>query len=493
MSKKEKKYNIAHITSQITPFSKTGGMADVVNSLSRKQSQFGHKVAIFSPYYGFMKRKKFERATVIKNLAIKVGDKRYTFAVKKTSLYDNADVYFICNDEMFGSSKIYGTDHDGLRFYLFQAAVLQFMRYNDLIPDVIHCHDWHAGLVPGFVRRSKKYFKNTATLFTIHNLVFQGPKNWWEISPRKKDNGRGVPPADKDTIEYVNFTKRAITNADIINTVSERHAEEILTKKFGQGLDGLLQRRKDRVFGIINGIDHKTHNPKTDKHIYKRYSWGTLRSKKKNKTALQKELKLKESSTTPMMGFSNRLSEQKGVALLQKTLDTLLKADLQVVVVGDRRGTKEYIDFFKKMVKKHKGKVAIYLKAQFPEDMESKMFAASDMFLMPSRYEPCGISQMKSLRYGSIPIVHKTGGLSDTIKNYNPLTRSGNGFVFKSYNEQEFLVAATRAIENYRYPDSWEYLTWRGMTLSFSWELPAKKYIELYKIAIKRRKKNGKK
>ena len=194
-----------------------------------------------------------------------------------------------------------------------------------------------------------------------------------------------------------------------------------------------------------------------------------------------------------MIGFSNRLSEQKGVTLLQKTLDTLLKADLQIVVVGDRRGTKEYIDFFKKMVKKYKGKVAIYLKAHFPEDMESKMFAASDMFLVPSRYEPCGISQMKSLRYGSIPIAHKTGGLSDTIKSYNPLTRKGNGFVFKSYNEQEFLVAATRAIENYKYQSSWEYLTWRSMKLSFSWELPAQKYIQLYKMAIKRRKINGKK
>jgi starch synthase len=490
---KPKEMTIAHVSSEIAPFSKTGGMADVVNSLSRKQSQFGYKVAIFSPYYGFVKRKKFERVTVAKSLTLKIGEDRYTFAVKKVKLYDNADIYFICNNEMFGSSKIYGTGNDGIRFYFFQMAVLQFMRHINFIPDVIHCHDYHAGLVPGFVKRSKKFFKKTATVFTIHNLVFQGPKNWWEVPTKKRDNGRGAPTTNKKGIEYINFTKRGISNADIINTVSERHAEEILTPKYGQGLDRLLQRRKDRVFGIINGIDYKVHNPKIDKNIYQKYDWDTLRFKKKNKIALQKELKLNESEKTPIMGFSNRLSEQKGVMLLQKTLDTLLKADLQIVVVGDRQGTKEYIDFFKSMVKKHKGKVAIYLKARFPEDMESKMFAASDMFLMPSRYEPCGISQMKSLRYGSIPIVHKTGGLSDTIKNYNPLTRRGNGFVFKSYNEQEFLVAATRAIENYKYSSSWEYLTWRGMKLSFSWELPAKKYIQLYKMAIKRRKQNGNK
>ncbi len=481
------KLRIVHISSQIAPFSKTGGMADVVNALSRKQSQFGHKIMIFSPYYGFIKKKDFEKETVVKKLVIRIHDKKYSFAVKKTKLFKNADVYFICNNKMFGSRKIYGSGFDGLRFYFFQLASLQFLRHINYIPDIIHCHDWHAGLVPGFVKRSK-FFKSTATVFTIHNIIFQGPKNWWEVPPEKKDSGRGAPSTSPDKIEYINFTKRGIINADVINTVSERHAKEILTQKYGQGLERLLQKRKKHLYGIINGIDYRVHNPKTDKDIYYRYDWSTLRYKKKNKLALQRELKLEEGENIPLIGFSNRLTEQKGVELLKKIFDTLMKMKLQILIVGDRYGTKEYIDFFKKQVRKHKKKIAIYLKPRFPEYMENKMFAASDMFLMPSRLEPCGISQMKSLRYGSIPIAHKTGGLSDTIFDFNPCSRQGNGFVFTSYNHQEFLVAIARAVENYKYPDTWEYLTWRSMKLSFSWELPAKKYLDLYHIAIKIKK-----
>ncbi|MEA2088490.1 MAG: glycogen/starch synthase [Patescibacteria group bacterium] len=483
---KSKKFNIAHITSQIAPFSKTGGMADVVNALSKKQSYFKHNVMIFSPYYGFIRKKDFERETIAKNLQARLGEKKYSFAVKKVKIFDNANIYFICNDKMFGTHKIYGTDFDGLRFYFFELAVLQFLRHKKMAPHIIHCHDWHAGLIPNLIRKSK-FFAKTATVFTIHNLVFQGAKNWWETPTKKKDSGRGAITTDKKKIEYLNFTKRGILYSDVINTVSERHAKEILTSKYGQGLEKLLKKRKDDVYGIINGIDYKVHNPKIDKYIYRKYDWDTLRHKKINKLALQKELKLKESEEIPLIGFSNRLSEQKGIILLQKVMDTLLKLDLQFVIVGDRGGTKEYINFFKKVARKHHDKLAIYLKSRFPEYMESKMFAASDMFLMPSRFEPCGISQMKSLRYGSIPIVHKTGGLSDTIENFNPRTRHGNGFVFDFYNEQEFLSAIIRALENYKYPSCWEYLTWRSMKLSFSWELPAKKYLQLYKIAIKKR------
>ncbi len=482
------KFPLVHVSSQLTPFSKTGGMADVVNALARKQSQFGYPVMIFTPYYRFIRQKDFPRETVKKNVDVFLGKEKFTFAVKKAKLYKNADVYFICNDKFFGSQKIYGTDFDGQRFYFFQAAALQYLREIKFAPPLIHCHDWHAGLIPNFVKYSQ-FFKKTATVFTIHNIIFQGPKNWWEIPPEKRDNGLGFPPAEKEKVEFLNFTKRGIRYATVINTVSERHAQEILTPKFGQGLEKLLQKRKKDVYGIINGIDYRVHNPKTDKYIYKNYDWDTLRYKKINKLALQKELGLAQGRDIPLFGFSNRLSEEKGLNLLEKTIDTLLKLNLQLVIVGDKKGSRKYIHFFRQLARKNPEKVAIYLENHFPEHMESKMFAASDMFLMPSRFEPCGISQMKSLRYGSIPIVHKTGGLSDTIVDFNPRLRRGNGFVFRSYNEQEFLIAVARAWESYKYPNSWEYLTWKSMKLSFSWELPAKKYLELYRIALRRRQK----
>ena len=484
--KNSKKITIAHISSQMAPFSKTGGMADVVNALLRKQSQFGDKAIAITPGYGFIRNQNLGWKTIVKSLSVKIGEDEYSFAVKKSKLFNNVKVYFICNYKLFGSHKIYGTGFDGLRFYFFNLAALQLMRHLNFTPDIRHCHCWHAGLVPNFIKKSK-FFANSATVFTIHNLIFQGAKNWWEVPPEKIDNGKNSPSRDAEKIEYINFTKRGILYADVINTVSERHAKEILTAKFGQGLEKILQKRKEDVYGIINGIDYKVHNPLIDKHIYYKYDWDSLRNKKKNKLEFQKEFKLIKDKNIPMLGFSNRLSEEKGVLLLQKTIHILLKLNLQIVIICDNYGNKEYIKFFKKIARQHPDKFVIYVKKPFPEDMESKMFAASDMFLMPSSFEPCGISQMKSLRYGSIPIVHKTGGLSDTIADFNPRKNIGNGFVFQSYNKEEFLMAIARALENYKYPKVWEYLTWRGMKESFSWKLPAKKYLALYKIAIKKR------
>lgn len=484
--KNSKKITIAHISSQIAPFSKTGGMADVVKALLKKQGQFGNKAIAITPGYGFIKNQNLERKTIVKNLSVKIGEGEYSFAAKEMKLFDNVKIYFICNHKMFGSHKIYGTGFDGLRFYFFNLAALQLMRYLNFAPDIIHCHCWHAGLIPNFIKKSK-FFANSATVFTIHNLIFQGPKNWWEAPLEKIDSGKNAPSVDLEKIEYINFTKRGILYADVINTVSERHAKEILTVKFGQGLEKILQKRKKDVYGIINGIDYNVHNPLTDKHIYYKYDWGSLRNKKKNKLAMQKEFGLTKGKDIPMLGFSNRLSEEKGVLLLQKTIHILLKLNLQIVIVCDNYGNKEYVKFFKKIARIYPDKFIIYVKKPFPEDMESKMFAASDMFLMPSSFEPCGISQMKSLRYGSVPIVHKTGGLSDTINDFNPCINKGNGFVFNSYNKEEFLMAIARALENYKYPKVWEYLVWRGIKQSFSWELPAKKYLTLYKIAIKKR------
>jgi len=240
------------------------------------------------------------------------------------------------------------------------------------------------------------------------------------------------------------------------------------------------------LYGIINGIDYTIYNPAYDKKIKYPYDWNSLRRKKKNKLLLQKKVGLEENPDTPLIGLVNRLTEQKGFNLIMENIDILMRLPLQMVIVGS--GYREYVLFFRKMARKYPKKIGIY--TPFTEEMASKVYAGSDMFLMPSRFEPCGLSQLISLRYGSIPIVHETGGLSDTITNFSPKTRKGNGFVFRQFNGADFLVALTRALENYKYSQTWEHLTWRAMQQTYSWVLPAKKYVRLFSIAIKNKKIN---
>lgn len=488
-----KRLKIVHLASEVSPFSKSGGLADVLQALPKKLAQMPYrveKVIIITPYYGFIKKKDFPRETVAKNLTITIGDEEFSFTIKKTCLKTNLDVYFICNDKFFGQQKLYGYENDGLRFYFFNLASLKLLEAINFSPDIIHCHDWQTGLVPNFLKTGKfPFLASSATIFTIHNLAFQGPIDWWKIPPNKKDDGKNSPSTDPKKINYINFSKRGILYADVINAVSERYAKEILTPQFGQELEKILKRRRKDLYGIINGIDYSIYNPAFDDNIYVKYDWNKLRKKKLNKLALQKEVGLEESADTPLIGVVNRLTEQKGFDLIIKSFNTLIKLKLQLVVVGS--GEKEYINFFRKMAKKYSAKLSFI--TPFSEQMAAKIFAGSDVFLLPSRYEPCGISQLISLRYGSIPVVHETGGLSETITNFNPKTGQGNGFVFPTYAKEDFLIALTRALENYKYQKVWEHLTWRAMKESFSWRLPAKKYLALYRIAIRKLESKNKK
>lgn len=484
----KQRLKIVQLTSEISPFSKTGGLADVLHSLPKKLAQMPHrveKVVIITPYYGFIRKKDFPRETVAKNISLEIAGQEFSFTAKKTNLKTNLDVYFICNDKLFGGQKLYGYENDGLRFYFFNKAALKLLAVINFCPDIIHCHDWQTGLSPNFLKIEKMpFFNNSVSVFTIHNLAFQGPRDWWKVQPEKQDDGKNLPPENLKKMNFINFTKRAILHADVINTVSERYAKEILTPKFGQGLEKALNRRKKDLYGIINGIDYAVFNPAFDDNIYIKYDWNKLRKKRLNKLALQREVGLEESADTPLLGVVNRLTEQKGFDLIIQTFHHLIKLKLQLVVMGS--GEKNYIDFFKKMAKKYPQKISFI--TPFEETWASKVNAGSDIFLLPSRYEPCGISQLISLRYGSIPVVHETGGLAETITDFNPLTNQGNGFTFPTYTKEDFLVALARALENYKYPKVWEYLTWRAMKESFSWKLPAKKYLALYRIALKKLK-----
>lgn len=482
----KKLLKIASCASEVAPYSKTGGLGDVAKALPKALANLGHKVIIITPFHGFIKKQNLGLEINNHVFIEKIGNDEYKWGFKKLNFSDNLQIYFICNHELFGChSRIYGYEEDNLRFYFFNLACLKLLDFLNFQPDIIHCHDWQTGLIPNFLDKKRDEFPNlkkAASVFTIHNLTFQFGGDWWKIAKDHADDGKSCLPDNYDKIRYINFSKRGILCADAITTVSERYAQEILTPEFGQGLEKYLDRRKKHLFGIINGIDYAVQNPSFDDNVYYKYDWNTLRRKKKNKLALQKEVGLEQKADIPLIGIVNRLSEQKGFNLIMETTDILMRENLQIVIVGS--GDKDYIKFFQKIEKKHPKKIGIY--TPFTEEMASKVYAGSDIFLMPSRFEPCGLSQLISLRYGSIPIVRETGGLSETIINFNPKTRKGNGFVFKNYSKEEFLVALTRALENYKYPQTWEFLTWRGMMESYSWELPAKKYIKVFNIAIKK-------
>lgn len=479
-------------SSEIHPYAKTGGLADVCQALPKALVKLGQEVILTMPFYGFIRNQNLKIEELGEDNII-INKINYPVKYRKTQFTPEISLYLIYNWQLFNHNRLYNYPDDNLRFLFFDLAVLKMIKKFDLKIDVIHCQDWHTGLIPNYLSKQfcqQNDYKKIATLFTIHNLPFQFQHDWWKTPKKYLDDGRNLPNiSNPDRIEYVNFTKRALLNADLINTVSERYAREILTPEFSQGLSRILISRKKDVFGIINGIDYSVFNPAFDPYIKYQYDWNSLDKKKKNKLSLQKEVGLEANPDIPLIGLVHRLTEQKGFDLILRLMDFLLKMEVQFIIVGT--GQKEYVKSFKKLTRQYPRKIA--LSSPFTDKMAARVYAGSDMFMMPSRYEPCGISQMISLRYGSIPIVHETGGLSDTIINFNPRTERGNGFVFGSYNKEDFLTAIIRALETYKYRQTWEHLTWQAMRLSYSWEIPAKKYLALYYLAVKKHQKIYKK
>lgn len=482
-----KKLNIIHIASEVSPFVKTGGLANVTRSLPKSQNKLGHDVGIFIPFYeSKIDQQKYKFEKVISDLLIGTYQgQKLKVNVLKSYLADQLPIYFIQNTKFFSQkNKLYGSKRENVRFYLFNLACLKVMRKMNLLPDIIHCHDWHAGLIPYLLRtRYKKSELNqrASLVFTIHNLIFQLGHNWWEIDEAQRDLGRkALPKFDDPIIENINFAKRAILNTDVINTVSESHAQEILTKEHGQGLNRILVDKKERLFGIINGIDYYAYNPLTDLGLRQNFSFENIDLKIDNKLYLQKKIKLKQNKNIPIVCMTSRVTEQKGFELMMQEIDNLLKLKLQLVVMGD--GDSRYIRKFKSLNKKYPDRFK-YL--PFDRNLETLIYAASDFILLPSRYEPCGINILIAMRYGCVPIVHSIGGLADTVTNYNPIKKTGSGFVLKSYSGRALYVTVVKALEHFKYQRDWKFFVQRVMQISTSWEIPAGKYIKLYQKAIK--------
>lgn len=456
---------------EVVPFAKTGGLADVAGALPLALEKLNQEVIVVMPRYACANKA---------GIPIKQLKPGFSFA----TIGENVKVYFIDNDEYYDRPGLYG-DKTGdypdnlLRFSFYCEKTLELLKIIDFCPDVIHCNDWQSALIPVYLKTKLKdeaFYKNTKTLLTIHNLAYQGlfPKEQF-LKLKLDDSLFSI-----DGFEFygkVCFLKAGIIFADAISTVSKGYAKEILTKEFGCGLEAVLEKRRDALSGIINGLDYSIWNPETDKYIFKNFDGTVLADKKKNKKELQKVCGLKMKAGIPLLGFVGRLAEQKGVDLLSELIKNIDSLNLQVVILGT--GDQRYHDLLGEVAKKSPKVFSLNLK--FDDVLAHRIYAGCDMFMMPSRYEPCGLGQMISFRYGTIPIAYETGGLADTVFNFDAKTKDGNGFVFNSYSNEEFLNTVNQAKSAYADRKSWEGLIKKVATFNFSWEESAKKYVELYK------------
>jgi starch synthase len=492
-----KKLKILFVTSEVVPFVKTGGLADVSSALPQMLSELGHEVRIVIPKYGAVDDRKFKIHEIVrlKDIVIKIGEKEVTFSLKSCFLPGpriRVQIYFLDNQEYFGSrNSLYvdlksGKDFpdNDERFILMSRAVMELIIKLGWIPDVIHLNDWQCGLIPAYLKtvyKDEVSFNQFKTLFTIHNLAYQGefPASTFQKTGLPKElesNSKGILHDGK-----VNFMKSGLMFADVINTVSPTYANEIRTKEeIGERLKDVLSKRKDSLFGILNGIDKNVWNPDKDKQIPAQYSTKNLEEKLVNKKELAERFGLTYDEKIPIIGLISRLYDSKGLDLVQKAFADLMKMDVQVILLGT--GDHKYHSFFEKMSSKYPKKFGSYL--GFNDELAHLIEAGSDLFLMPSKYEPCGLNQMYSLTYGTVPVVRETGGLADTVIKYNEKTEEGNGFVFKKYDSDEMIKELKRALKVFEDKKTWQKIMRAGMKVDFSWDVSAKRYIELYKTIL---------
>jgi starch synthase len=492
-----KKLKILFVSSEVFPFVKTGGLADVSSALPQMLSELGHEVRIVIPKYGAVDERKFKIHEIVrlKDLQVKIGDKDVIYSLKSCFLPGprvRVQIYFLDNQEYFGSRNgLYSDPNTGKdypdndeRFILLNRSVMELIIKLGWIPDIIHLNDWQCGLVPAYLKtiyKDQEGFDQFKTLFTIHNITYQGEFN--QTSFAKTGLPKELESASKGILVdgKVNFLKSGLMFSDVINTVSKTYANEITTKsEYSGSLKDTLSKRKDSVYGIINGIDTKVWNPEKDKQIPKNYSLKNIENKVENKRELAERFGFTFDENIPIISLISRLYDSKGFDIIQKGFNDLLKLGCQIILLGT--GDKKYHSFFEKMAAKNPQKFACYL--GFNDELAHLIEAGSDMFLMPSQYEPCGLNQMYSLVYGTVPIVRETGGLADTVIKYNEKTEEGNGFVFKKYDSDEMIKELKRAIKLFEDKKNWQKIMKTGMKSDFSWVVSAKQYIELYKTIL---------
>lgn len=482
-----KSLSILFVTSEVIPFAKTGGLADVSAALPLALTELGHDVRIVVPKYGTVseRRNRIHEIKRLKDIPIEVNGEETMATVKSSQVVNSrakVQVYLVTNDKYLEPVKGIYTDPSGKdypnndeRFIFFQKAVLETCLKLGWRPDIIHCNDWQTALIPVLLKdlyAKDSFFSHTKSILTIHNLSYQG------IFPASTFEKIGLPSKTlaSSGLEHngqVNFLKGGIFCADTVTTVSPTYAKEILTSEYGCGLEGTLKKQREKLIGIVNGVDTEVWNPGTDKLIETKYTVENLEGKFENKTALASRFNMSADIDVPIIGMIGRMVEQKGYDLLIGAIDEIIGLGAQLIIMGE--GEKKYQTALEKAAKKHKN---IAVVTEYDESLAHLIQAGSDILLMPSKFEPCGLNQLYALAYGTVPVVHKTGGLADSIVDFNPKKGTGNGFVFAQYTPEAFIEAIRRATAMYKDEEKWEELVRSIMVEDHSWKASADEYVE---------------
>ncbi|GAB4332844.1 MAG: glycogen/starch synthase [Candidatus Abyssubacteria bacterium] len=475
--------------SEMVPYSKTGGLADVVGALAKALGERGHEVFAIVPYYkGTMEqRSRFNIEEIDAVFSVPMSEREEYGEIFRATLGDKVTVYFIGKEAYYSRDQLYGTSRgdypdNAERFIFFSKAVLEVCKVLGIRPDVLHCNDWQTGLVPIYLKTLQKgtpVFEETASLFTIHNIGYQGL--FWHLDMHLTNLPWDLfVPEGIEFFGKINLLKAGIVGADILTTVSPRYAKEIQTPEFGRGLDGILSKRSGRLFGVLNGVDYSEWNPQTDKFLAANYGPDDISGKQACKRDLLEQFGISPLDDTPLLGMVSRLTDQKGFDILAPVMEQILADDYQFVLLGT--GEEKYHALFRELAERHTGKIGI--KLAFSNELAHKIEAGADIFLMPSHYEPCGLNQMYSLKYGTVPLVRATGGLDDTIIDYPSSPSKGNGFKFAEYTSAALLEKLRQARHYYEDKEQWNRIIRNGMACDFSWDASARKYEDLYQKAI---------
>lgn len=486
----EKNLKVLFVAAELNPIAKVGGLADVIGALPKALKKLGVDVRIAIPKYGIVDEKKYPLKKIAERIIVRFNSQNESITLYETPLPDtDVPVYLFDNLKYLGENGVYyekdaspgGSLRENQRFTFYVKSSLEFFKNINWWPDIIHFHDWHVGILPVLLKliaKKDERYTSMKTLLTIHNMAYQGKYSPQDVFKNLELSENDYPTLRLRTGENkdINYLQQAILSADLINTVSPTYAYEILTPEFGEGLEDILKSRKSDLFGVLNGIDTERFNPQKDKDIIANYKAQNLDGKKKCKIDLQKICGLKINENIPVLGIVSRLTDQKGIDILHEILPNLMATDLQLIILGT--GSAVFEQIVSEDTKKYSSKM--FSKIAFDAQLAQKIYAGSDIFLMPSKFEPCGLCQMIAMRYGTIPVVRATGGLKDTVANYDPQTEEGDGFVFQKYQAKEFMEAIKKALAIYQESEKWYKLVRKAMQKDFSWEASAKKYLGLY-------------
>ena len=476
--------SICLVSSEVAPFAKTGGLADVTAALARYLSRAEHDVRTFLPLYKRIAHGPYPVSPVpgLQDLSMQVGGRRVWYSIWTTPIGDAAPLYLVRCPELYDREGIYASDGDEhLRFGFLSRAAIEACQHMRWAPDVFHANDWHTALIPLYLRTVyawDKLFERTRTVLTLHNNAYQGIFTSSVAGELELANETRFLHKEDWNAGRINFLKTGITYATALTTVSRTYAREIQGEELGMGLQGMLRARDDHLFGILNGVDRSEWNPATDALIPHRFRADDLSGKARMKSALLERCGLPQADGIPVLGIVSRMTSQKGFDLLHDAMTVFLqREDMRLVVLGS--GEDRFEQWFEWLVKNFPRKVAY--KKGYDNELAHWIEAGADIFLMPSRYEPCGLNQMYSMAYGTVPVVRRTGGLADTVQAWDPERRTGTGFLFDAYDSEAFFEALRRALRAYRDRDSWSRLQQNGMAQDFSWEKQIQRYVELYR------------